>query len=234
MNPMRFKPKVLKAVVLTAVTALFAGVPAAYADVIYVDRTSAPIPVLLGTDPPYEGATYLNLVSGAIGNTQATVPGWDVKIEYGGGAGALSFVGDSAPNGVLSTVLAPQYDVALALNFGRTISASDTFVPGFVQAYDFYTQGERYLGLKFLNEVTGVSNYGWLKVLSGNFPGGSLASILGYGYESAGRATTAGAGIVIAVPETEGYALMLAGFAAVGFAARRRRGAGNGNGNARV
>jgi hypothetical protein len=226
MNPLRFKSKFLNAVVLAAPALLVAAVPAAHAEDIYVDRTAAPIPVLIGSQPPYEWATYLNLVSGAIGNTQAAVPGWDVKIEYGSGAGAISFVGDSAPNGVLSVVLAPQFDVARSLNFGRSISEIDTFVPGFVQAYDFQTPGERFLGLKFFNEITGVSNYGWLKVLSGALIGGFPASILGYGYENAGRATTAGAGIVIPVPEAEGYALMLAGFAAVGLASRRRRGAG--------
>jgi hypothetical protein len=222
MNPLRFKSNFLNAVVLAA-PALLAAVPAAHAEGIYVDRTAAPIPVLIGSQPPYEWATYLNLVSGAIGNTQAAVPGWDLKIEYGGGSGAISFVGDAAPNGVLSVVLAPQFDVARPLNFGRSISATDTFVPGFVQAYDFQNPGERFLGLKFFNEVTGVSNYGWLQVLSGALIGGFPASILGYGYENAGRATTAGAGIVIPVPEAEGYAVMLVGFAAVGLASRRRR-----------
>jgi hypothetical protein len=123
MDSLRLKSKHLYAVVLTAVTALFAGAPAAQADVIYVDRTSAPT------------------------------------------------------NGVFSVIQAPQYEVALALSFGRTISAIDAFVSGFVQAYGFNRQGERYLGLKFLNEVTGVSNYGWLKVFSGSLPGGFPASI---------------------------------------------------------
>jgi hypothetical protein len=223
MNFLRFTIDHVFAAKVIAVTAVVVSLPVAHAEDIYVDRTAAPIPVLIGSQPPYEWATYLNLVSGAVGNTQADVPGWDVKIEYGSGAGAISFVGDSAPNGVLSTIQAPQYDVALALNFGRAIAATDAFVPGFVKAYGFETPGERFLGLKFLNEITGASNYGWLKVLSGSLPGGFPASILGYGYENAGRATTAGAGIVIPVPEPEGYALVLAGFAAVGLATRRRR-----------
>ena len=150
---------------------------------------------------------YLNLVTGATGT--ATPPaGWDFNPYATSSATLLSFnfgtgAGGVAVGGILQN-LAP----------GSTISAASTFLTGLqttATATSIFRAGVNagYLGLRFVNEATGLTNYGYVQ-FSTTGPNGFGATILSYAYENTGGAIT----VPAAVPEPSTFALF--GVMAVG------------------
>ncbi len=181
----------------------------AYADVITVNfSTNA-----LSTVPFNIDGLYLNLVTGATGT--ASFAGYDVN-PY--------FSGTATPASTLFRMLLPSTGGAVgsgtvisSLAAGTLISSASTFISGALNA-NAATSGINYFGIKFLNESTGVTNYGYLAVQQmANPPIAGSVQILSYSYDNTGAGIT-----VTAVPEPSTALMLLGGMLAVG-ALRRRR-----------
>ena len=166
-----------------------ASVPNADADII---TFSTPIPI-----PQTFYGVYLNLLTGATGGTAGGTPGWDFN-PYG--TTTLGFFWAPAPaGGVASTTTGPYLDLAP----GATISAASTFsrtITG-TTGSPFLMTGTHILGFAFVNEGTGMTNYGYL-TMSNTAAGGFPATILGWSFDNTG------APITIPVPEPSTTALL--------------------------
>lgn len=187
--------------------------PFAQAGIVYTNLAAAPLKI----KNTFNG-TYLNVVNGDSGSNQGNVAGWDINV-YNNGSG-LTFYSDTG-------AIRANANGALAMNAGQQIGPNGNFISGTTAGTAFQTDGEEYLGFKFLNESTGAFNFGWALLSTtnkNNNNDGFPAEILGYAYENSGAAIRAGAtGLVAAVPEPGSFALFGFGLAALGVAARRRR-----------
>jgi len=181
----------------------------AYADVITVNFTSNP----LSTVPYNIDGLYLNLVTGATGT--AGFAGYDVNPYFSGSATpatALFRLLTPSTGGTVATGT-----VATALAAGSLISSASTFTSGVVNA-NSATSGINFFGIRFVNESTGITNYGYLTVQQmANPPVAGSVQILSYSYDNTGAGIT-----VAAVPEPSTALMLLGGMLAVG-ALRRRR-----------
>lgn len=177
----------------------------AYADVVTVDFTGSPF-----SSVPFNiDGFYLNVVTGAVGTSGAGVAGWDLNPYYAGSTGANPVFNFFNPTGGGTVSGGP-------LAAGATIGAGSTFATGVVAATQ-PAPGTYNFGFRFLNESTGITNYGYLTVLQSQtapLAAGSV-SVLGYAYENTGAS-------ISVVPEPQTYLMMLAGLGLVGFLARRR------------
>ena len=142
---------------------------------------------------------YINLLTGATGITPAAVPGWDIG--PWGSSNLLSFFWNGTPantaGGVAGTTTGPYLDLAL----GSFVSGASVFTASAAsaQAAAFQTGGTHFLGFRFLNEATGIVNFGYAQ-FSTTDGGGFPATLVRYAYENTG------AGITV-VPEPSTFAL---------------------------
>jgi hypothetical protein len=181
--------------------ALCAALPAAHAAVVVV-VPATPISITDSID-----GIYFNVITGVTGATGASVPGWDIN-PYNNGTG-LTFYGTASPYGVLATGTPGTSAETTALALGAPITAAGQYNQFQTRGTAFQTPGVRFMGFKFLNEGTGIANYGWLRVSSGanlTPDGGFPAFITAYGYDNAGASVLAGAGLA-PVPEPSTWAL---------------------------
>ena len=72
--------------------------------------------------------------------------------------------------------------ISSANEFSRAIQGAISLRPGFASAY---------IGVAFINEGTGATNYGWVE-MSTTAATGFPATIVRYAYENTGQAITAG------------------------------------------
>lgn len=101
--------------------------------------------------------------------------------------------------------------IATPLAVGASVGAASTFASGVVNA-NSAASGINYFGIRFANEGTGITNYGYLAVQqTANPPIAGSVRVLGYAYENTGLAIT-----VSAVPEPSTALMMLCGIAAAG------------------
>lgn len=212
--PSLLAKKIQLSLVAGAATLLFAA-PAAHAAVISVSFAGAPVVIANNID-----GTYFNFVTGVHVNA-GNLAGYDFN-PYNNNAG-LTFYGAASPSGIMATGTPGTTATALALAFGASISAAGQFNQYQTVGTAFYRTGQEYVGLRFLNEVTGVINYGWV-LLSTTAGNGFAASVLGYGYENTGAAITAGqTAAVTAVPEPGTTAMLGLGLVGLVAASARRR-----------
>ena len=148
-------------------------------------RSSFPVPATS------EGL-YVNLVNAVSGATESSVPGFDIDIYASANSvpsDQLKFYWGSAANGGAGVVSAG--DTYAVLSGGQVIGPDSLFsraaFTGDTTAWQAGASG--YLGMRFLNESTGVINYGWL-LLSTSAPLGFPATIGGWCYENGGGAIT--------------------------------------------
>jgi hypothetical protein len=131
---------------------------------------------------------YFNIVTGATGTSGGTTAGWDNN-PYNNGAGFTWFSPSTpAGQGVVGAAGA-----ATALAPGAVIDGTRTFLAGQATGAAFQSAGDRYVGLRFVNEATGAPNFGY--VLVRNSAGalttvGFPATIIRTGYCNAGEAVT--------------------------------------------
>lgn len=167
------------------------------------------------TVPNNFDGVYINLLTGATGTAAASVPGWDIN-PYNSGT-ALSFFFSATPlqaSAVAATTTGPYLDLPL----GATVSAASTFaqVTASTATAAFQTPGTHTLGFRFYNESTAAINYGYMRMTSSGANGFPL-TINSWSFENSGGA------ISVPIPEPGTCALMAAGLALVGAAARRRK-----------
>lgn len=182
----------------------FCSAGGACAAVIHIDLSAAPLAI-----PHTLDGLYLNVVSGQ--TSTATPPqGWDFN-PYNRGDG-LGFFAPSAPSGQGTLASGP---TALALLSGETIGPTSIFQPDQALGTNFHVTGLSYVGFRFLDETTGLNDYGWAQIRTTGGSGlGFPAALLGYAYEDRGAPILAGQ-----VPEPSGPALL----SLAALALRRRR-----------
>lgn len=177
----------------------------AYADVVNVNFTGNPF----STVPYNIDGVYINLVTGA--TATASFAGYDINPYFSGSGTASALFRFLAP-ATGGTVAAGGIATQLAL--GSTVGPASTFASGVVNA-NAAVSGVNYFGLRFVNEGTGVINYGYLVVQqTANPPIAGSVQLLSYSYENSGAAITV-------VPEPSTWLMMLGGLAAFGMMRRR-------------
>lgn len=157
---------------------------------------------------------YINFVTGATGS--AAFAGWDLNAYLTNGV--FTFFWPATNSGGVDTAGDAVY---ASLSAGAVVSAASSFTqaaggggPG--STVNFQTTGQHILGFRFLNESTGVVNYGYA-TFNNTAPNGFPATLVSYSYENNGSAITV-------VPEPTTFALlgvMAAG--ALGVRAWRKR-----------
>lgn len=208
---------------LGAVAALGAATVATQADaaIVYVDLSSAPITVPNNID-----GVYLNFATGLSSTTGAANAGWDFN-PYASATNTLSFF-SNATAATLSQYVGSgtgTTGVPTRLTLGMLIDGSQTFAAaGVASGANAFrtTTGVGYVGVRFINETTGATNFGWVALnitSAGGLPG---AQILGYAYENTGLGITAGNTGVVPEPTTVVSLGMLAA-GALGLRQWRRR-----------
>lgn len=161
---------------------------------------------------------YLNVISGQASTSGSSVPGWDVN-PYGGSG--LTFF--TPPGGGVLAGLGSSGSLADNLAFNTVVGPAQTFVSGAVGiessgATAFNPNSSQNLvGFRFINEATGGTHYGWMRVQLWSGAGLQPRAIVEYAYESvAGASINAGL-----IPAPGALALLgAAGLLGVG---RRRR-----------
>jgi hypothetical protein len=203
--------KKLHVALFAGAAAAFLAAPAAHADVIYTNLSASPLSITNSID-----GVYLNVVTGVSGVSAAVVTGWDIN-PYNNGAG-LTFYGAASPSGVLATGTPGTGAVATLLGPGALISSAGQFNQFQTQGTAFQTAASgSYVGFRFMNESTGVLNYGWLQLTTGA-TAGFPAAIIGYAYENNGGSITT------PVPEASTFAMFGLGMAGLaGLSAWKRR-----------
>jgi hypothetical protein len=169
--------------------------------------------------PANSDGIYINFLNGAA-TTPASNPGWDFNPYLANGV--LTFYwNNTAPSvsgGVSSVANGPYLDLVP----GAVISNASSFSAsagggGAAASVAFQTTGTHILGIKFYNETTAVTNYGYV-TMSNNAPNGFPTTILGWGYENNGGAIT----VPSAVPEASTSAMLSLGALALGAVNLRR------------
>lgn len=140
--------------------------------------------------PATSEGLYINLVTGVSGQTESSVPGFDVDIYAAVStvpSGQLKFYWGSAAT--LGAGVASVGDVYAVLGAGQLIGPDSLFTraafTGDTSAWQAGVSG--YLGLRFRNETSGTTQYGWM-LLSTTATLGFPATIHGWCYEDSGAA----------------------------------------------
>jgi hypothetical protein len=155
--------------------------------------------------PSTTAGIYLNVVTGVSATTPAGAPGWDIN-PWGSGS---FFVYSAASGGVVSgfaggtsTTLVDNLPLSTLIdasspNYGTSNSVETTGSTAFL-----LNSSSNYAGFRFLNEVTGVTNYGWIEFSLSTAFNSQPRTVVAYAYDDSG------AGILVgAVPEPSTFAL---------------------------
>ncbi|MBN8726904.1 MAG: hypothetical protein J0H15_04280, partial [Xanthomonadales bacterium] len=148
---------------------------------------SGPINV---TIPETIDGLYINFVTGQTSPTE--IPGYDFDPYKGSSKLLFYWAGDVIP-GANGGVAATETGPFLVLGSGAVIGPSSTFSASANGANNetsaFLAGVEGYLGVKFLNEATGETNYGYVHIRT-TAGSGFPATILDYAYDKSGAAIT--------------------------------------------
>lgn len=168
-----------------------AALNTAEADIVYSGIVNITIPQDID-------GVYINFVTGAFGGPG--LAGADFNPYFNNAT--LAFFGPGGGGGTISATTTSG-SAAIRLNFGDSISPAGTYNNGQAVGTAFTSGGQGYVGLRFLNESTGVINYGWALLNTTNSASGFPATVVSYGFQNNGTAITAGA-----IPEPTVTALL--------------------------
>ena len=216
-NPSTLSPRVNArlasyATLAGAALAAPALAPDAGAAIIY----SGPINLNI---PTTTSGIYLNLVTGVSNTAPASAPGWDFNPW---GTGSLFLYGAGTGNGALDN-LAGGSSATLIDNLPLGTSISGTSAYGNFAAETTgatlfnLNSSANYVGIRFTNEATGATNYGWAQLSISASYISQPRTIVGYAYDDTGAAIAAGA-----VPEPTTNAALGLGALALGAMGVRR------------
>lgn len=148
--------------------------------------TTPPSPISV---PNSFAGIYINLITGATGSTGSGTTGWDWN-PYNSGTGLSFFFNNSVITGG-AVATASVYDV---LGSGVLVSAASTYTNSTALAATAnWRAGStgQYVGIRFYNEGTATTNYGWIR-FDTTGPTGFAATIQSWCYEDAGAGITTG------------------------------------------
>jgi hypothetical protein len=165
----------------------------ASAAIVYSGVVNLPIPVNID-------GVYLNVVTGATGSAGSAVAGWDIN-PYS--ATGLTWFAPSSPTASHGLVRglgtsATQIDNLLGTNY--LIAATGSPAPAYgtganqttgATAFIFNSE-DNIVGLRFFNESTGATNYGWLRIGLGPSFNDPTRRIIEYAYDDSGAGIMAG------------------------------------------
>jgi hypothetical protein len=142
---------------------------------------------------------YLNFLTGA--TASAAFTGWDINPYLTNGVFTIFW--PAASSGGVDT--ASGANIYAVLSAGNVVSSASPFTQaagggGAGSTINYQTTGQHILGFRFLNEGTGVVNYGYA-VFNNTAPTGFPATLVSYSYENNGGAITV-------VPEPTTFALL--------------------------
>jgi hypothetical protein len=160
-----------------------------------------------GVVPATSAGVYINLGTGATGSSAGAVTGWDFNPYLAGGGTQLGFYWDANAGGVAATNATGPY---LSLTPGTVISGASTFTRVILgtTGSPYLTTGTEILGFQFLNEATGVVDFGYMTIDT-NATTGFPTTISSWSYDNTGAAITV-------VPEPATTALLSIGALALG------------------
>ncbi len=175
----------------TLASVALGGATVAKATIIYSGLVNINLPSTIS-------GIYINLVTHATGTTPDSVPGWDINpwgstsftVWANNSASPNSGVITNWPNGSSATLIDnigplffgfPPFPIDSSWNYGRSSSIETTGPTAFVLNSD-----QNYVGFRFLNEVTGLYNYGWAHFSLGSSFGGQPRTLVDYLYEDNG------------------------------------------------
>jgi len=175
--------------------------------------------------PSTTSGIYLNVVTGVTSVTPAGAPGWDLNpwgsstLEIWGNNSASPQDGvlDNFPGGAAGSVDNIPVGTLIngTFNFGRSDSTVETTGP---TAFNLNSSNNIF-GFRFLNEGTGVYDFGWARVSLAGTLQGQPRAIVEYAYENTGAPIAAGA-----IPEPTTLALLsVMAVGAIGVRAWRNR-----------
>ena len=156
--------------------------------------------------PATADGVYLNVVTGA--SSVSAVAGWDLNPYLSNGVFTFFWPSATTGGGVATGAATNVY---ASLSAGAVISSASPFTasaggggPG--STINFQSTGQHILGFRFVNEATGIVNFGYA-IINNSAPNGFPATLVSYSYENNGGAITV-------VPEPSSF--MLLGLAAAG------------------
>ena len=188
-----------------AAVATAAAAPSARAAVVY----SGPVAI---TVPNNLNGVYLDLVTGVASTSSFT--GYDFN-PYAASAGLTFYAG--LGDGVVGTAATGASELTPGVS---VVSSASTFLTGVVPATAFRDSSSfEFAGISFTNDTTGVTNYGWVELVT-TAGTGFPATIVGYGYENTGAGITAGQ--IASVPEPGTNAALAIGALSLGAVGVRR------------
>ena len=170
--------------------------PAVAEATVITNNINLPIPANID-------GVYLNFVTGATGSSGGAVSGWDINPYLTNGVFTLFWPLPTTTAGGVDT--ASGANIYASLVAGNVVSAASPYTqnaggggPG--STVNYQTTGQHILGFRFVNEGTGVVNYGYA-VFNNTAPTGFPATLVSYSYENNG-------GSITVVPEPTTFALL--------------------------
>lgn len=205
-----------------AAAASLATVPPSEATIVYSGPTNISIPLTTA-------GVYLNVVTGQNGTSPAAAPGWDINPFSSIALNWFAATPTSSSGYIINAPGGSSATLVDNLPLGNVISGASTFgfnngsEPVGLTAFKF-NSSENIIGFRFLNETTGILNYGWLQLYLGASFTDPARAIRGYAYENSGAAIFTPLGYPVDTPEPSTYALLsAAAMGAFGVRAWRRR-----------
>ena len=168
--------------------------------------------------PSTTDGVFLNVITGQVGSSGPSTTGWDVNPYSGGG---LQFF--AASGGGYVSGLGTDSSLVDNLAFNTLIGAGQTFSTGVASIESsgstrfHFSSSQNLVGFQFINEATGNTHYGWMRLQLWSGPGLQPRAIVEYAYE-----TEAGVGINAGLIPAPG-AIALLGVAGLCGTGRRRR-----------